>query len=142
MTITNTYRWNGQLGSEWTKTTSPPNPKSNWDNLSDPGATPSFPSGAGDLAVIDLGGAISITGADGGGNADEMQVVSGSSRDLAIEHQVFGGASTHQNGNAVLKIARRQQKPILRRALDRVPERPHSARDDRNLKDRIDPGQA
>ena len=63
MTITTTFRWNGKLGSDWdADVPNPPGPnRTNWDNISDPSPTPRPPSGAGDLAVIDLGGAISVT---------------------------------------------------------------------------------
>jgi hypothetical protein len=79
MTITNTYRWNGRLGSDWNAgVRNPPGPdKTNWDNISDISANPSFPHGAGDLALIDLGGAITITDTTPGG-AEEMQIVNAS----------------------------------------------------------------
>ena len=79
MTITNTYRWNGKLGSDWdADVPNPPGPdRTNWDNISDPGANPSFPTGEGDLAVVDLGGAIDIT-ASSIGAAEELQIVNSS----------------------------------------------------------------
>ena len=79
MTITNTYRWNGKLGSDWdAEVPNPPGPdRTNWDNISDPGANPSFPTGEGDLAVVDLGGAIDIT-ASSIGAAEELQIVNSS----------------------------------------------------------------
>src|SRR5215472_1304923 len=86
MSIVNTYRWNGKLGSEWTALVPPPNPKSNWDNIGDPGATPSFPSGDGDLAVIDLGGAISITTENDVASAEEIQIVQGSTVTFSSGH--------------------------------------------------------
>jgi len=79
MTITNTYRWNGKLGSDWdADVPNPPGPdRTNWDNISDLGANPSFPTGEGDLAVVDLGGAIDIT-ASSIGAAEELQIVNSS----------------------------------------------------------------
>src|SRR5262249_13155614 len=64
MTTTNTYRWTGKLGSDWNADVpNPPGPnKTNWDLISNPGAPPRVPSGAGALAVIDLGAAITIMG--------------------------------------------------------------------------------
>ena len=56
----------------------PPGPdRTNWDNISDVGANPSFPTGEGDLAVVDLGGAIDIT-ASSIGAAEELQIVNSS----------------------------------------------------------------
>ena len=53
-----------------------PPTQSNWDLLDGTATTPSFPSGAGDLAVFDLGGAITVTaktedGSSGIGSAEE-----------------------------------------------------------------------
>ncbi len=94
MTITNTYRWNGKLGSEWTALVPPPNPKSNWDNLGNPSADPSYPSGAGDLAVIDLGGPINITASNGSGVPEEMQVVNASTVTFSSGHFDTGSDGT------------------------------------------------
>ncbi len=78
MTITNTYRWNGKLGTNWNALV--PAVQSNWDLISDPSALPSFPTGAGDVAVFDLGGAITVTAKTASGDsrnasAEEIQVV-------------------------------------------------------------------
>jgi hypothetical protein len=97
MTITNTFRWNGKLGSDWVAEV--PNPpglnKTNWDNISDPSADPRYPSGAGDLAVIDLGGAIDIT-ASHPGSAEEVQIVNGSTVTFSSGH--FGAGNDSQGG--------------------------------------------
>ncbi len=79
MTITNTLRWNGKLGSAWgADVPNPPGPdKTNWDLISGPGTSQNIPSGAGDLAVIDLSGAITIT-APHPASAEEMQIVNAS----------------------------------------------------------------
>src|ERR1700722_17683815 len=78
MTINNTYRWNGKHGPDWN--TDIPNPPgknlTDWDNISDASADPSFPTGAGDLAVIDLGGAIDITAGGKVAGAEELQIAS------------------------------------------------------------------
>jgi T5SS/PEP-CTERM-associated repeat protein len=88
MTISNTYRWTGKLGSDWNALNPPsssnlPPVESNWDLLDGTASTPSFPTGTGDVAVFDLGGAISVTakteeGASGIGGAEEIQVVNAS----------------------------------------------------------------
>jgi hypothetical protein len=85
MTITNTYRWNRKHGPD--RNTDIPNPPeknlTDWDNISDP-ADPSFPTGAGDLAVIDLGGAINITAPSGPAGAEELQIVNTSTITLEL----------------------------------------------------------
>ncbi|HUB11894.1 MAG TPA: Hint domain-containing protein [Acetobacteraceae bacterium] len=78
MTITNTYRWNGKLGSNWNALI--PNPaQTNWDLIDGNATPPSYPGGLGDLAVFDLGGAIEVTaktdsGASGNAGAEEIQI--------------------------------------------------------------------
>ncbi|HLJ05034.1 MAG TPA: Hint domain-containing protein [Acetobacteraceae bacterium] len=92
MTITNTYRWNGKHGPDWN--TDIPNPPgknlTDWDNISDVTADPSFPTGAGDLAVIDLGGAINITAPNGPAGAEELQIVNTSTVTFSSGHFGIG----------------------------------------------------
>ena len=99
MALTNTYRWNGKLGSNWNATNTPP--QTNWDLISDPSAPPSYPSGAGDLAVFDLGGAIDVTaktgtGASGIGSAEEIQIVNGS--DVSFTQDFFSAGANGSGG--------------------------------------------
>jgi hypothetical protein len=97
MPISNTYRWNGKLGSDWVADVpNPPGPdRTNWDNIGDPSAPPSFPLGAGDLAVIDLGGAIDVT-ASSPGDAEELQIVSAST--VTFSSGNFGIGDDSQGG--------------------------------------------
>ena len=90
MTISNTYRWNGKLGSDWDGSTGGPNPQSNWDLLDGSGTTPEIPAGAGDLAVFDLGGAINVTTKNGVASAEEWQVASSSTVTLSSGHYEAG----------------------------------------------------
>jgi hypothetical protein len=109
MTISNTYRWTGVLGSNWNALNPPPSSnqppvQSNWDLLDGTASTPSFPTGAGDLAVIDLGGAITVTaktddGGSGIGGAEEIQVVNAS--EVTFSQDFF---SAGQDGSGGLII--------------------------------------
>ncbi len=95
MTITTTFRWNGKLGSDWgADVPNPPGPNLiNWDVVSGPNPPPGPPSGAGDLAVIDNGGAISITN---GGGAEELQIASASTVTFSSGH--FDAGNDSQGG--------------------------------------------
>src|SRR5271165_2623655 len=98
MTITTTYRWNGKLGSDWVADVpNPPGPNLiNWDVVSGPNPPPGPPSGAGDLAVIDNGGAIDINASSPGG-AEELQIANASTVTFSSGH--FGiGADGEQGG--------------------------------------------
>src|SRR5580698_4962084 len=96
MTISNTYRWSGRLGSNWNALSPPPQShqppvQSNWDLLDGTASQPAFPSGAGDLAVFDLGGAITVTalteeGASGSGDAEEIQIAGTSQVTFSQDH--------------------------------------------------------
>jgi Hint domain len=101
MTITDTYRWNGKHGLDWVADVpNPPGPDlTNWDNISDPGANPSFPTGGGDLAVIDLGGAIDVTTSQVGG-AEEIQIVQGSTVTFSSGH--FGAGAEGEQGGMLI----------------------------------------
>ena len=94
MTITNTYRWTGKHGSDWSADIpNPPGPNlTNWDNISNPAANPSFPSGAGDLAVFDIGGAINITTSVGVASAEEIQIASSTTVTLSSGHFEAGAS--------------------------------------------------
>src|SRR5277367_2827051 len=104
MTISNTYRWNGKLGSNWNALSPPPDShqpptQSNWDLLDGTASNPSFPEGAGDVAVFDLGGVITVTakteeGSSGAGGAEEIQVVGAS--DVTFSEDFF---SAGQDGS-------------------------------------------
>ena len=99
MTITTTFRWNGKLGSDWrADVPNPPGPNLiNWDVVSGPNPPPGPPSGAGDLAVIDNGGAISVTN---GAGAEELQIANASTVTFSSGH--FGaGADGEQGGMLV-----------------------------------------
>jgi collagen type I alpha len=109
MTISNTYRWNGKLGSNWNALSPPPDShqpptQSNWDLLDGTASNPSFPEGAGDVAVFDLGGVITVTakteeGSSGAGGAEEIQVVGAS--DVTFSEDFF---SAGQDGSGGLII--------------------------------------
>ena len=108
MTITNTYRWNGKHGSDWNADIpNPPGPNlTNWDNISDVSAPPSFPTGSGDLAVVDLGGAIDIT-TSGVSGAEELQIVNDStvtfsSGNFGIGDFDIGGMLIDENSELII----------------------------------------
>ena len=106
MTISNTYRWNGKLGSDWNALNPPPSSnqppvESNWDLIDGTASTPSFPTGTGDVAVFDLGGDISVTaktddGGSGIGSAEEIQVVGAS--DVTFSEDFFAAGEDGSGG--------------------------------------------
>jgi hypothetical protein len=79
MVITNIFRWNGKLGSDWRATDAGPPPKSNWDLIDGPAGPASIPKGLGDVAVFDGTGAdgtsVTVTTNNSTGGAEELQVV-------------------------------------------------------------------
>lgn len=62
-----------------------------------------------------------------------LKVIGCSGRDLTGEHERCRRASAHQDGDPIAEIGLDQQEAIFRRALDRVAQRTHAARDDRDL---------
>ena len=112
MTITNTYRWNGKLGSDWNATDAGPPPKSNWDLIDGPAGPASIPSGLGDVAIFDGTGAdgtsVTVTTNNATGNAEELQVVAATTVTFSSGNYGFG--IDNQGGmiiddNAVVIIA-------------------------------------
>ena len=57
------------------------------------------------------------------------------------EDHLLGGAPAEQHRHLVLELGARHQEPVLRRALNRVAQRSHAARDDRDLVHRVGAGQ-
>ena len=98
MTITNTFRWTGKLGSNWNALD--PGVQSNWDLLSGNVSPPAYPSGAGDLAVFDLGGAINVTAKSDTGSgvagAEEIQIAG--TTDVTFTSDHFGAGADGSGG--------------------------------------------
>ena len=69
-----------------------------------------------------------------------LQVVLRTGRNLA-QRDLFGRPAAQQHGELAVQIAARHQIAILERQLHRVPERAEAALHDRDLVDRIEPGQ-
>jgi hypothetical protein len=94
MAITNTFRWNGKLGSDWNATAPGPPPKSNWDLLDGSAAPGSILEGLGDVAVFDGTGAdgtsVTVTTNNATGNAEELQVVAATTVTFSSGNYGFG----------------------------------------------------
>jgi hypothetical protein len=76
MAITNTFRWNGKLGTDWRATEAGPPPKSNWDLIDGTAGPGSIPEGLGDVAVFDGTGSdgtsVTVTTNNATGDAEEL----------------------------------------------------------------------
>jgi hypothetical protein len=94
MAITNTFRWNGKLGSDWRATDAGPPPKSNWDLLDGTAGPGSIPEGLGDVAVFDGTGSdgtsVTVTVSESTGDAEELQVVAATTVTFSSGHYGFG----------------------------------------------------
>ncbi len=94
MAITNTFRWNGKLGSDWRATDAGPPPKSNWDLIDGTAGPGSIPEGLGDVAVFDGTGSdgtsVTVTTNNATGDAEELQVVAATSVTFSSGHYGFG----------------------------------------------------
>ena len=112
MAITNTFRWNGKLGTDWRATEPGPPPKSNWDLIDGTDGPGSIPDGLGDVAVFDGTGAdgtsVTVTTNHSTGDAEELQVVAATTVTFSSGNYGFGIDS--QSGmiideNAVVIVA-------------------------------------
>ncbi len=94
MAITNTFRWNGSLGTDWRATDAGPPPKSNWDLIDGTAGPGSIPEGLGDVAVFDGTGSdgtsVTVTTNNATGDAEELQVVAATSVTFSSGHYGFG----------------------------------------------------
>ena len=94
MTISNTFRWTGALSNDWSDDNGT---ESNWSWVNNPGGPPSFP-GAGDLAIIDIGGDVDITSASSS-DAEELQIANGTT--VTFSSGNFGFGADGQGGLSV-----------------------------------------
>jgi len=104
MAITNTYRWAGGHGTEWSYDDGT---SSNWTLIDGTAMPPSFPGGLGDLAVFDLGGDINVTANDEPGSAEEEQIANGttvtfSSGNFGAGFDGTGGMLIDENSDLIV----------------------------------------